>query len=220
MRMDETSHWGTDAMAIPQSGAIRLLVYSDYKSPFAYLAKNPTLALAVEYRIQVVWMPYTLRIAEYLDPVETRSSHNWRKVRYMYMDARRLASKQGLTIKGPKRLFNGSLSSMGMLFAQRSGFFPTYHDVTFDRFWKRDLDIDSMIEMKQHISNLGGSSQGFERYVLGEGIAEHEQIVSEAERAGVFGVPMFRLDEELFWGGDRLPLVRHAIEKRIALSKS
>ena len=46
--------------------ALRLVTYTDYKSPYAYVANRATQALALEYPIELVWRPYTLRIAEYL----------------------------------------------------------------------------------------------------------------------------------------------------------
>lgn len=194
---------------------LQLTVYTDYKSPYAFVAKNATRALAVEYPVDLDWLPYTLRIAEYLDAVDGRSAHNWRKVKYAYMDARRLANRQGLVLKGPKRIYNGSLASMGMLYAKRAGIFDAYHDLTFERFWKHDLDLDSMDEMTAHIARLGGSPDDYARYVKGEGEAENRAIVEAAEAQGVFGVPMVVLDGELFWGGDRIDAVRRAIELRL-----
>ena len=80
-------------------------------------------ALEETHDVELEWLPYTLRIAEYLDSVDTRTPHNWRKVRYAYMDARRYANEQGLTLKGPKRIYDATYASAGMLFAQRNGFF-------------------------------------------------------------------------------------------------
>lgn len=196
--------------------ALQLTAYTDYKSPYAYVAMKPTLALAIEYPVELLWKPYTLRIAEYLDSVDTRSAHNWRKVRYAYMDARRLANRQGLTLKGPRRIYNGELASMGMLYAQRTGFFDAYHRSTFERFWRHDLDLDDMSQMKAHIGALGGSANDFEAYACGPGREEHRTIVAEAEAAGVFGVPMLVFQGELFWGGDRIWMVRQAIESTLA----
>jgi len=195
---------------------IRVSVYTDYKSPYAYVSKNPTLALAIEYPVELVWMPYTLKIEGYLGEVEQRSDHNWRKVRYGYMDARRYANKQGLVLMGPTRIFNGTLSSIGMLFAQQHGFFSAYHDLTFESFWRRQLDIDSIEAMKDHIANLGGNPDAFEAYARGDGLAEHNAIVEKAESLGIFGVQTCVLDGELFWGGDRLALLRERIEQKLA----
>ena len=47
--------------------------------------------------------------------VEERTPHFWRKVRYSYMDARRHANAQGLTMKGPRRIYDAFYSSAGML---------------------------------------------------------------------------------------------------------
>ena len=41
-------------------------VYSDYKSPYAYLAKDPASDLARETGITLEWLPYTLDIPAYL----------------------------------------------------------------------------------------------------------------------------------------------------------
>ena len=194
---------------------LRVIVHTDYKSPYAYVANSAVLALAVEYPIALEWRPYTLRIAEYLDAVDARSAHNWRKVRYAYMDARRLANRQGLVLKGPRRIYDGSLASIGMLFAQRHGFFPAYHARTFELFWRHALDLDAMDEMTVHIASLGGPAGDFEAFALGEGAALHRRIVEQAEVQGVFGVPTMVLDGELFWGGDRIGLLRNAIESRL-----
>lgn len=194
---------------------IPVTVYTDYKSPYAYVAKNPTLALSIEYPIELVWLPYTLKIEGYLGSVDERSAHNWRKVRYGYMDARRYANKQGLILMGPQRIYNGSLSSIGMLFAKQNGFFDAYHDRTFEAFWQRKLDIDSMDAMKAHIASLGGNSSAFEAYALGVGAREHASIIEQAEAQGIFGVPTCVLDGELFWGGDRLPFLRERIEQKL-----
>ncbi|MFX4221715.1 MAG: DsbA family protein [Thalassobaculum sp.] len=109
-------------------------VYTDYKSPYAFVAAGPTYALEERFDLVLEWRPYTLRIEEYLGAVETRTEHSWRRVRYSYMDARRYANKQGLTLKGPKRVYNGYYANAGMLFAQREGFFRAYNDAVFERF--------------------------------------------------------------------------------------
>ncbi len=204
------------AQSVSSSATLSILAYTDYKSPYAFVADAATRALAVEYPIDLVWRPYTVRIAEYLDAVDARSAHNWRKVKYAYMDARRLANRQGLVLKGPRRIYQGELASAGMLFAQQCGFFQAYHLSTFDRFWRHDLDIDSMAEMTRHIALLGGDASAFERFALGTGAEQHRALVHEAEQRGVFGVPTLVFEDELFWGGDRIWMVRQAIEQRLA----
>ena len=189
-------------------------VYTDYKSPYAFVAVRPTYDLAEEYGLELEWRPYTLRIAEYLGSVETRSAHAWRRVKYSYMDARRYANKQGLTLKGPKRIYDGYYANAGLLFAQQAGLFRPYNDTVFGKFWKHELDIDVLAEVSAVIAGLGGDAAAFEAYAEGPGRAELYPVIAEAEAMGVFGVPMFVLDGELFWGGDRLDLLRERLDER------
>jgi 2-hydroxychromene-2-carboxylate isomerase len=184
-----------------------LRVYTDYKSPFAYIANKRLFEIEHELGLELEWRPYTLRIPEFMGAVEERTPHFWRKVRYSYMDARRLANAQGLTIKGPRRIYDGFYASAGMLFAQRSGIFRPYHDTVFRKFWTHELDVDELPEVSAIISSTGGSAADFESYVHGDARAEHDRIIDEAEDLGVFGVPTMVFNNELFWGTDRIDML-------------
>ena len=136
----------------------RVRVYTDYKSPYAYIANKRLFELEEEHRRRAEWLPYTLRIPEFMGAVEERTPHFWRKVRYAYMDARRYANAQGLTMKGPRRIYNGFYASAGMLFAQRHGFFRPYHDTVFSKFWSHELEIDELAAITDIITSIGGSA--------------------------------------------------------------
>src|SRR5258708_20246798 len=104
-----------------------ITVYSDYKSPYAYLAKDLIYALETDGLATVDWKPYILDIPQYLGSArvdsagnvleESRNAHQWRRVRYSYMDCRRQARKQGLVIRGTQKIWDSTLSAPGMLFA-------------------------------------------------------------------------------------------------------
>ena len=187
-------------------------VYTDYKSPYAFVANKRLFALEETHGVELEWRPYTLRIPEFMGAVEERTPHFWRKVRYSYMDARRLANAQGLTIKGPRRIYDGFYASAGMLFAQRNGFFRPYHDTVFKKFWTHELDIDELPEMSAIVASLGGSTSDYEAYVHGDARAEHNRIIDEAEMLGVFGVPTMVFNDELFWGTDRIDMLVERIK--------
>ena len=194
----------------------KIRVYTDYKSPYAYVANKPMFELEAKYDVELEWLPYTLRIAEYLGSVDDRSPHYWRKVRYAYMDARRYANEQGLILRGPKRIYDATLASAGMLFAQRQGFFREYHDLVFELFWTHQLDLDVLPEMMAVIERLGGSAADYEAYATTTAPAEIDQITTDAEALGVFGVPAMLLNGELFWGGDRIDMLARRIEQKAA----
>ena len=43
-----------------------ILVYSDYKSPYAFLAKDLIYELEEQFDVHLEWLPYTLDIPSYL----------------------------------------------------------------------------------------------------------------------------------------------------------
>src|SRR5450631_2258637 len=185
----------------------RVRIYTDYKSPYAFVANKRLFELEENHGVELEWLPYTLRIPEFMGTVEERTPHFWRKVRYAYMDARRYANAQGLTLKGTRRIYDAFYSSAGMLFAQRHGIFRPYHDTIFRRFWNHEIELDELGEISEVIASLGGSVRDFEAYVNGPARDEHDRIITEAESIGVFGVPTMVFNGELFWGGDRISLL-------------
>ena len=203
-----------------RSRVVRL--YSDYKSPYAFLAKDLAYELEQQTGVELDWLPYTLDIPAYLgsakvDPQgnvleQTRNAHQWRRVKYSYMDCRREANLRGLTIRGTRKIFDSSLANIGMLYAKRHGVFRGYHDRVFDRFWKRELDIESPVALAAVLQEYGADTRHFEDFLRNEGRAELAQVQREAEAAGVFGVPSFLLDDgDLYWGREHLPRLRELL---------
>ena len=203
-----------------RSRVIRL--YSDYKSPYAFLAKDLAYELEQQTGVALEWLPYTLDIPAYLgsakvDPQgnvleQTQNAHQWRRVKYSYMDCRREANLRGLTIRGTRKIFDSSLANIGMLYAKRHGVFRGYHDRVFDRFWKRELDIESPVALAAVLQECGADTKHFEDFLRNEGRAELAQVQREAEAAGVFGVPTFVLEDgDLYWGREHLPRIRELL---------
>lgn len=192
-------------------------VYIDYKSPYAYLAKDLVYELERDFLIRIDWLPYTLDIPSFLGSArldedgrvieEERNAHQWRRVRYSYMDCRRQACKRGLIIRGPQKIWDSTIASSGMLYAKRQGdaVLRRYHDTVFERFWKRELDIEDPGVVSAALAEAGANTVEFSVYLAGQGRDELENVCRAAEATGVFGVPTFVLDGELFWGREHLP---------------
>lgn len=190
-----------------------VVLWSDYVSPYAFIAKAWAYELEADYEIALQWRPYTLDIASFQGSVVERDPHHWRRVRYAYMDARRWANKQGLTLRGPTKVFYARPANAGMLYAQRHGVFRAYNDLVFERFWRRELDPEDVGAVSAVMAELGAPS-GFGAFMAGEGGVEHDRLRGQAEEAGIFGVPTFVFDGELFWGGDRLGLLRERLDEK------
>jgi 2-hydroxychromene-2-carboxylate isomerase len=184
-------------------------LYFDYKSPYAYLAKDPAFELPRRYHVEVRWLPFLLRIKGKGE----RSVYSEHKVRYSYMDARRWANRRGgLRIMGPRKIYDSTPALIGALYAQRRDFFRAYTDEVFARFFERALEIDRSEEIAAVIERLGGSAEEYLDFAAGEGAALLDTCLAEAESDHIFGVPIFVFRGELFWGQDRIPL----LEERLA----
>jgi 2-hydroxychromene-2-carboxylate isomerase len=196
-----------------------VIVYTDYKSPYAYLANAEIWRLEEEGLAHVEWRPYILDIPQYLGSAtvddggrvieESRNPHQWRRVKYSYMDCRRQARKQGLVIRGTQKIWDSATAAAGMLFAQQEGadVFRRYNNLVFERFWRRALDIEATNEIAKILREAGVQSPTFPDWV-DKGREDVRRISKEAEANGIFGVPSFVVDGELFWGREHLPDIR------------
>jgi 2-hydroxychromene-2-carboxylate isomerase len=183
-------------------------MYSDYKSPFAYLAFDPAFALERKYNVRLRWIPFQLRIKGRGE----RSLYSEYKARYSYLDARRWAAPRGIVIRGPLKVYDSTPALIGGLFASEHGRLIDYSRKVYELFFRRELEIDQFQAIAQVIENAGLSGADYRDYVSGRGPDAWASAQHEAEQDHVFGVPLFIFRGEPFWGHDRLPL----LEQRLA----
>jgi 2-hydroxychromene-2-carboxylate isomerase len=189
-------------------------MYSDYKSPFAYLAFDPAFALERRYRVRVRWIPFQLRIKGRGE----RSIYSEYKARYSYLDARRWAAARGLTIRGPLKVYDTTPALIGGLFAEAEGRLIDYSRKVYELFFRRELEADQPEAIAAVIESLGMSADKFREYLAGAGPRALKRAQDEAAADHVFGVPLFIFEGEPFWGHDRLPVLEQRLkEKGLAL---
>ena len=203
----------------PLRSASSLIVYMDFKSPYAYLAKDPSWQLEADFGIEIDWRPLTLNIPSFLGSAKVneagkvveshRTPRQWQGVRYSYMDAKRYARLKNIQIYGPRKIWDSSLASIGMLWTRADrAVLRAYMDLVYERFWRRQLDIEDPNVVAAVVEEAGGDKQGYLDYAAGEGRSVHDELQAKLHPAGVFGVPSYVLDDELFFGREHLPMVR------------
>jgi 2-hydroxychromene-2-carboxylate isomerase len=181
-----------------------LKMYSDFKSPYAFLAFDAAFALEDKYRIRLKWKPFQLR----LKGKGERSVYSEYKVKYSYMDARRWANMRGgLMIRGPLKIFDTTPALIGGLYAEKCGKLRQYGNTVFELFFKRELAADEPDAVASVMEKLGLSEQSYRDYLGGDGPADYERAQQDAVTDQVFGVPMFYFQGEQFWGYDRMGLL-------------
>ena len=210
----------------PLASSAPLIVYIDYKSPYAYLAIDPTCALEDELGIDVDWRPFTLDIPSYLGSARLshegkvveneRTPSQWTKVKYAYQDVRRYGSLRGIVIRGATRMWDSSLAGIGMLWAgeQSRTLRRAYSGLVYERFWKRELNLEDAGVIERVLDEAGARTEGFHDYASGEGRMLHDIIQRNAFDAGIFGVPTYVVDGEVFFGREHLPRIRWMLTGR------
>ena len=196
---------------VPAAARPRIDAFIDLRSPYSYVALAPARTMAREIGFVLNWRPYMIDIEAGYGPAGLRDPRALRKVRYIYKDARRLAAPQGLTIRGPERIFDATQAHIGMLYAKRARLLDAYLDAVYEKFFARAIDIEDRADLARLVVDIGGSPADFQTYLGGDGHADLAGHAEEAEENGIFGVPTFLYEGELYWGSDRLPLLRTAI---------
>jgi 2-hydroxychromene-2-carboxylate isomerase len=188
--------------------------YYDYKSPFTYLAFAPALALEATHDVRLRFIPHELDIrSAYGGELEQRPEREWFKVRYLYADARRFANDRGLIIRGPQKIFDSRRALMSGIYADQRGRFREYSQLVFERFFKRELDLEDPEALAAVLTEAGLDPDDFQRFAHDEGEAALRLAGEEADRDGVFGVPTLIVAGEIFWGNDRIKWVIKKLDK-------
>ena len=194
---------------MPHADAKIVKMYSDYKSPFAYLAFDPAIELPRRYRIRLRWIPFQLRIKGKGE----RSQYSEHKARYSYLDARRWAKPRGLLIRGPLKVYDTRPALIGGLYAQGQGQLLEYSRRAFELFFRREFEADQPEAVAALIESLGMSAGGYRDYLAGEGAIAYARAQEEAAADNIFGVPIFVFEREPFWGHDRIPVLEERLRE-------
>jgi 2-hydroxychromene-2-carboxylate isomerase len=188
-----------------------LKMYSDYKSPFAWLAFDPAFALEDKFAVKLKWTPFQLRIKG----SGQRSVYSEYKVKYSYMDARRSANERGdkKIIRGPLKVYDTAPALIGGLFAEKQGRIVEYSRRVYELFFKRELAVDEVDAIAKFMDGFGLSGKDYLAYFQGDGQQDYENAQKEASSDQIFGVPIFVFRGEQFWGNDRIPMLEGRLEQ-------
>ena len=193
--------------------------YIDIKSPYAYLALDPAIKMFDQLGLKWNVWPYTLDIADYLGSAtinndgkiisSNRTPHQWRRVKCSYMDCRRMANLQGKTILGTQKIWDSSLFSIAHLWIKEESektLLPFLRE-SFQLFWERKLDIENEEVISNLLTKFQLDSAEFKSW-MEPNRNSVTSLMDAALSKGIFGVPTFVFEEEIFWGSEKLELIK------------
>ncbi|GGD61523.1 2-hydroxychromene-2-carboxylate isomerase [Rhizobium anhuiense] len=187
-------------------------------SPWAFIGLEPFAALASEHGASI--HPYVIPLIEDNGAIYSRNRPQARRA-YWVKDLKRWAALRGKTLNFENRAALSDPTPAGFMVIAAIDAGQDWLRLTKalqEAFWTRGEDI-GRAEVRRAIADKAG----FDGAVL-EQRAQAEDVqaiwksnAETAKAAGVFGLPTFRYEDELYWGQDSLPfLERHLNGDKIA----
>ncbi len=191
----------------------RLGFWFDYSSPFTYLAATQVAHLAHQTEALLEYQPFFLGglFKSIGTPMVPLATYPEAKRRYYAADLRRWADRLGVPFHWPRRFPLNTIPALRLTFLAGDAT-PLVVDRLFEVCWVEDRDPADPAVLKAVVDELGLDAHLLERIKDPETKAALKDATDEAVRLGVCGAPTFEVDGRLFWGQDRLPFVRAALE--------
>ena len=187
----------------------------DYRSPYAYLANTQIMSMGVQIEHKPV------EIVSVMKRVNNQPSPMCPpKAKYAGVDAARWAKHYGVLYSPNRPLLEAlrtgqlksDLLSRAGIAAQKLGAFQQVNDALFGAVWSCSAALTSAVD---RLNFLTSRALPPELWDIAESAEIQELLAANGERAiaqGVFGVPTFFVDGEMFFGNDRLDFVKAKLD--------
>ncbi len=191
--------------------------FFDCSSPWTYLAFHNVQILAAELKEPIHWRPVLVGgIFNSVNPsvYAMRENPVPAKQAYMLKDLQDWAHEAGLKIIMPPRVFpvNSVKAMRGCLWLAPKGQLPAFAKAVFEAYWAREEDISQDAVLLAICQQIGIDGAEF---LAGIGQAAiKEQLKANTEEViarGGFGSPTLFVGDDMYFGNDRLSLVKQAI---------
>jgi 2-hydroxychromene-2-carboxylate isomerase len=195
--------------------------FFDCSSPWTYLAFHNIQPLAKEFGAEISWRPILVGgIFNSVNPsvYVSRNMPVPLKARYMKKDLADWARSAGLAIKMPPTVFpvNSVKAMRGCIYLAKE-MLPFAH-AAFEAYWGDDEDISKDKVLTDICESVGIDPQLFFAGIGDQAIKDQLKAnTDEVMARGGFGSPTIFLDKtDMYFGNDRLPLIREALQRRKA----
>jgi len=197
----------------------RLEFFFDCSSPWTYLAFHKIEEVARDAGAELVWRP--ILVGGVFNEVnksvyEQRANPVPAKARYYAKDLADWARAYGLRIGQPPVFPVNSVKAMrGVFVAQEHDCVSPYARAVFEAYWGDLLDISKDDVLAQIAERVGLERDAFFQQIAKPEIkARLRDNTDELMRRGGFGSPtMFVDSDDMYFGNDRIELVRGALSR-------
>ena len=176
--------------------------FFNFRSPYCYLASKTMFSLVDDYHVNFVWKP--------LAGWNGRSAPERAKVKIPLtrQDVARWAKRMNIPLY-PSAHYHRSDSGRSWLPAGRGkGCLREYVTLVMDSEWGQGVDIGQADTLADIARRSGLDPDEFSASLNDPARQKIlEDNWQEAQESGVIGVPTFVIDDQIFWGNDRIDFV-------------
>ncbi|MEM7024290.1 MAG: DsbA family protein [Pseudomonadota bacterium] len=192
--------------------------YYGLGSRYSYLASTQIGRLIADTGCTVRWRPIysaDLFAARGTDPFKGTPASGQYSWAYRRFDAECWADYYGVPYREPDDIeADWRLLALAATAADRLGAVERFSRRIFDTVFVEGISPLDHVACVRLASDVGLDETTFGTVLAAsETAAALAATLADAQAAGVFGVPSFVLDGQVYWGNDRLPIVRDRILK-------
>jgi len=199
-------------MNLGNPAAVPVFLYFHFRSPYCYLASKTLWPIIDDFHTTLCWRP--------LGGWDGRSPPERAKVKVPIarQDLARHCRRLGIPCNPPPLTTDATLAGVGSLLAEARGVLREYIVEMMRAEWAGGQDIGIRTVRNAVAAAVGLDVAEYDDYVNSpEPQARLAAHWAEAQGKGVIGVPTFVIEEQLFWGNDRIDFViEHLNDLRLA----
>ena len=198
---------------------MKLEFFFDCSSPWTYLAFHNVQPLATEMDIEIDWKPILVGgIFNTVNPsvYEGRANPVKVKARYHLKDMQDWARLAGLKIVFPPRIFpiNSVKAMRACIVLKDEDLLVPFATKVFEEYWGDEKDIADDDVLANILTSIGADASSVLAAIQTQSIKDQLKAnTQEVMDRGGFGSPTMFLGDDMYFGNDRLPLIRAAIER-------
>lgn len=182
--------------------------FYDIGSPYSYLAATQMDAVARETGLPVVWRPFLLggvfKGAGNQPPIAVPA-----RAPYLLKDITRCSAQLGVPLRMPARFPTNSLPVMRTLAGLPAADLPAASLKMFRAYWFDGIDVADQEAIASILGAEAVARAGDE--AVKQKLKDNSE---EAVRRGAFGAPTFFVGDEMFFGHDRMSLLKWWLANR------